>query len=415
MRWVAAALVLVLVPSPARAYSVLAHEAAIDASWDEAIQPLLKRRFPRATEEDLQRARSFAYGGSVIQDLGYYPFGSRFFSNLLHYTRSGDFVEALIRDAQTIDEFAFAVGALAHYANDNTGHPEAVNRAVPLIYPKLKAKFGDRVTYVQAPKQHVIVEFSFDVVQTAAGHYLPDSFQRFIGFHVATDLLDRAFRETYGLTLDEVFADKDRSIATYRYAVSQIVPSLTEAAWRDKQEEIARLTPGIDRGHFVFAYRRADFERDYGNDYDKPKFFARLLGIIYRIVPKVGPLKPLSFKAPTPAAEAMFEKSFADATQRFRAALADVVRASPRTDRRFEFRNTNFDTGQPVTRGQYALADETYDELLERWRSKKFAGLPRAMRSDILAFYRSGAPGPERGESSRERAEAILALERTPD
>jgi hypothetical protein len=404
-----AAVLILSVPCPVRAYSVLAHEAAIDASWNEAIQPLLKRRFPRATEDDLQRARSFAYGGSVIQDLGYYPFGSRFFSNLLHYTRSGDFVEALIRDAQTIDEFAFALGALAHYANDNTGHPEAVNRAVPLIYPKLKAKFGDRVTYVQAPKQHVIVEFSFDVVQTAAGRYLPDSFQRFIGFRVATELLDRAFRETYGLTLDEVFADKDRSIATYRYAVSQIVPSLTEAAWRDKQEEIARLAPGIDRSHFVFAYRRADFERDYGNDYEKPKFFARLLGVIYRIVPKIGPLKPLSFKAPTPEAEAMFAESFADATRRFRAALADLP------DRRFQFRNTNFDTGQPVTRGQYALADETYDELLERWRSKKFAGLPRAMRTDLLAFYRGVPAERVRVKVSRERSEAILALERTRD
>src|SRR6187397_944091 len=147
------ALILSL-PGRAQAYSVLAHEAAIDLAWDGSLRPLLLRRYPSTTPEGLERARSFAYGGSVIQDLGYYPFGNRFFSNLLHYTRSGDFVEALLRGAQDVDELAFALGALAHYANDNAGHPEAVNRAVPMIFPKLQAKFGDVVTYEQAKKQH---------------------------------------------------------------------------------------------------------------------------------------------------------------------------------------------------------------------------------------------------------------------
>src|SRR5215208_6208021 len=93
------------------AYSVLSHEANIDALWDSAIQPLLQRRFPRATRDDLLTARAYAYGGSVIQDLGYYPFGSHFFSNLLHYVRTGDFVEAMIRDAGDVNEYAFALGA----------------------------------------------------------------------------------------------------------------------------------------------------------------------------------------------------------------------------------------------------------------------------------------------------------------
>src|SRR4051812_46075827 len=193
LRMILLVLVVLTLPRTVHAYSVLAHEAAIDANWDTSIAPLLRRRFPRANTDALLRARSFAYGGSVIQDLGYYPFGSRFFSNLLHYARSGDFVEALLRDARDIDELAFAVGALAHYANDNTGHPEGVNRSVPLAYPKLRRKFGDRVTYVDAPKQHVIVEFSFDVVQASGGAYLPEAYQRFIGFRVASGLLQRAF------------------------------------------------------------------------------------------------------------------------------------------------------------------------------------------------------------------------------
>jgi len=188
-------------PKPGEGYSVLAHEANIDALWDSAIKTLLQARFPEATPEQLVQARAYAYGGCVIQDLGYYPFGSRFFSNLLHYVRSGDFVDALIRDAQDIDEYAFALGALGHYAADNSGHPLAVNRAVPLMYPKLKAEFGNTVTYVQSPKSHVLVEFSFDVVQVAAGAYAPEAYHGYIGFKVAKPALERAFLDTYGIEM----------------------------------------------------------------------------------------------------------------------------------------------------------------------------------------------------------------------
>ena len=218
---------LVVTASPLSAYSVLSHEATIDVTWDTLLQPLLKQRFPRASADDLVRARSFAYGGSVIQDLGYYPFGNKFFSNLVHYVRSGDFVEVLIREARTVDEFAFALGALAHYANDNSGHPEAVNLTVPIVFPKLRHRYGSTVTYAQAPRQHVVVEFSFDIVHAVGGAFLPDTYKRFIGFRVATPLLERAVRETYGLEMRNLFGDLDRSIATYRYAVSQIIPALT--------------------------------------------------------------------------------------------------------------------------------------------------------------------------------------------
>src|SRR5436309_9991192 len=117
---------------PAAAYSVLAHEANIDALWDNTLSKMLLARFPDATPEELLDARAYAYGGCVIQDLGYYPFGSHFFSNLLHYVRTGDFVNALIHGAENIDEYAFALGALGHYAADINGHPEATNRAVAL-------------------------------------------------------------------------------------------------------------------------------------------------------------------------------------------------------------------------------------------------------------------------------------------
>jgi len=382
----AVALVLAMA-SPLSAYSVLSHEATIDVTWDKVLEPLLKQRFPRASADDLLQARSFAYGGSVIQDLGYYPFGNKFFSNLVHYVRSGDFVEALLRDARDIDEFAFALGALAHYANDTSGHPEAINVTVPIVYPKLQRKYGDVVTYAQAPHQHVIVEFSFDIVHAVGGAFLPDTYKRFIGFRVATPLLERAVRETYGLEMRDLFGDLDRSISTYRYAVSQIIPTLTAAAWRDKHDEIVKLTPAIDRGAFVYSYPRAAYEQDYGRDYQRPGLFARFLGVLYRILPKIGPLKPLSFKAPTPEAAELFARSFRDATARFRTEVNALK------DRKFEIVNANFDTGRPSRFGDYSLADDTYRELLVQLSDQKFQGMPVALTRNIVAFYGDG-PGP---------------------
>ncbi len=379
--------VIVVTASPLSAYSVLSHEATIDVTWDKVLEPLLKQRFPRASADDLLRARAFAYGGSVIQDLGYYPFGNKFFSNLVHYVRSGDFVEALLRDARDVDEFAFALGALAHYANDTSGHPEAINVTVPIVYPKLQRKYGDVVTYAQAPHQHVIVEFSFDIVHAVGGAFLPDTYKRFIGFRVATPLLERAVRETYGLEMRDLFGDLDRSISTYRYAVSQIIPTLTAAAWRDKHDEIVKLTPAIDRNAFVFSYPRAAYEQDYGREYQRPGFFARVLGVLYRILPKIGPLKPLSFKAPTPEAAELFARSFRDATARFRTEVNDLK------DRQFEIANANFDTGRPSRFGDYSLADDTYGELLAQLSDQKFQGMPVALTRNIVAFYGDG-PGP---------------------
>src|SRR5579863_8012088 len=283
------------VPMPAFGYSVLAHEANIDALWDGTIKPMLQARFPGTTTDELLEARAYAYGGSVIQDLGYYPFGSHFFSNLLHYVRTGDFVEALIRDAQDIDEYAFALGALGHYTTDNSGHPLAVNRSVPLMYPKLKAQFGNTVTYVQSPKSHVLVEFSFDVVQVAAGAYAPEAYHSYIGFKVAKAALERAFRDTYGLEMKDLFFSEDLAIATYRHAVGTTIPEMTKVAWNKRHDQIATVTPGMKRETFVFNLSRKQYDREFGPDYAKPHGFARFLAVVYRLVPKVGPFRSLSF------------------------------------------------------------------------------------------------------------------------
>lgn len=392
-RALALALLIVLAPRPLRAYSVLAHEANVDALWDPAIAPLLRARFPRSTRQDLVDARAFAYGGSVIQDVGYYPFGSHFFSNLLHYVRSGDFVARLIADAHNVDELAFALGALAHYTADNTGHPEAVNRAVPLAYPKLRKKYGDRVTYAQAPANHVIVEFSFDVVQAAAGAYLPEAYHSFVGFKVANGLLERTFREIYGIDVTDAMGDEDLAFATYRYSVSQLIPEITRTAWKTKQEEIRKLTPSVDQNAFVYSYTKAQYEKEYGPEYRKPGFFARILAFLYRLLPKIGPLRPLSFQTPTPEAERLFEQSFKDTRARYAAAL-EAVRT-----RRLHLENTDFDTGQPSRVGEYALADQTYKELVKRLAKKH--DTPPALRGDIDRFYATSSGPASRGATGR--------------
>lgn len=384
-----------LAARPAHAYSVLAHEALVDAEWDAGIRPLLVARFPRATAADLADARGYAYGGSVIQDLGYYPFGVKFFSDLLHYVRSGDFVERMVADARTLDEYAFALGALAHYEADRTGHPEAINVALPIIFPKLKREFGDRVTYVQAPKEHVIVEFSFDVVETAAGKYGPEAYSRFLGFQVCDDLLARAFKEVYGLDMKEVLPDTGLSFGTYRFSVSQLIPAITKAAWRDQHEAIEKLVPGVERKSFVFSFPRKQYERTYGSHFTRPNWFARFLGFLYRLLPKIGPLKPLSFQTPTPHAETLFVDSLRDARARYRHSLEEVRGGT------LKLRNTDFDTGQPTRHGEYALADDTYAKLTERLATKKFRTAPRAMVADLLDFYQDAKLPSGKGKEER--------------
>jgi zinc dependent phospholipase C len=403
------AIVVLIAALPASrldAYSVLSHEANIDALWDSAIRPRLHERFPKATAEELAFARSYAYGGAVIQDLGYYPFGSHFFSNLLHYVRSGDFVETMIRDAQDLNEYAFAIGALAHYAADNLGHPIAVNRAVAITYPKLRAKYGDRVTYVESPKSHVLVEFSFDVVQVAAGAYAADAYHDFIGFHVATPLLERAFKEVYALDLKDLFMDEDLAIGTYRYAVSKAIPDITKAAARQKHDDIDAVTPSVKAQRVVFGFSRVEYEKEFGTKYRRPGFLARTLVFLYRLLPKIGPFKYMGFKPPTPETERLFLESFTQSRARLRQSI-EALGAG-----RLQLANTNFDTGRPIARGEYSLADETYEELLKRLTDAKFADASIALMRDLDHFFAGVGPeAPARAldRKSRRHVEHVAA------
>ena len=246
------------------AYAVLAHETIIDAAWDSHLRPLLLKRFPHTGPEELKEAHGYAYGGAIIQDMGYYPHGSHFVTDLMHYCRSGDFILALLRDSQNVNEYAFALGALSHYAADNDGHRLGTNRAVPILYPRLQKKYGTFVTFEEDPLAHVKTEFGFDVLEVAKGRYAPDAYRDFIGFGVAQRQLDQAFQEIYGLELRKVLKDEENAIGSYRRGVSKQIPKATRIAWALKKDEIQNDQPGITKRRFLYNLSRTSYEKAVG-------------------------------------------------------------------------------------------------------------------------------------------------------
>jgi hypothetical protein len=256
-------LVLLLCSGGLSAYSVLTHEEIVDLLWADEIRPLLLKRFPELTDDQIKQAHAYAYGGAVIQDLGYYPFGSREFSDLVHYVRSGDFVRELIFQSQDVNEYAFALGALSHYTSDIAGHP-AVNQAVAIEYPKLRAKFGKSVRYAQDKTAHLKTEFGFDTVQVAKNRYASQQYHDFIGFQVSKLLLERVFPVVYGLELKDVLTLEDLAVGSYRFAVSRLIPHMTRVALQTHEKELMRETPNFARKKFLYRLSRSGYEKRVG-------------------------------------------------------------------------------------------------------------------------------------------------------
>jgi hypothetical protein len=400
VRHLAAVLLILGLSVPLRAYSVLTHEAIVDQNWPNGIKPLLLARFPETTDEQLKEARAYTYGGAILQDMGYYPFGSKLFSDLLHYVRSGDYIMALLRDSQDVNEYAFALGALAHYAADNAGHPIAVNRAVPMMYPKLRNKFGQDVTYEDNPAAHLRTEFGFDVIEVARGKYASESYHDFIGFKVSKPVMERAFEDTYSIPLKSLFKDLDLALGTFRFTVSQVIPEMTKAAWSAKKKQIQELEAGMSRQKFVYRISRASYNKEWDTKYERPGFRARFLAFLFRIIPKIGPFKALAFRVPTPEVEKIFITSFDDTKEHYRLLLVEVKEG------RLQLQNENFDIGRPTVRGEYKMADESYSKLLDRLDKVTVSA---ELRSNVLAFYRD-SDGPE---SPKARA-VLSSLRETP-
>src|SRR5882762_2237802 len=305
IRVVAIFLVMLLCTDVSFAYSVLTHEQIVDLLWTDELRPLLLKRFPALTEDQLKEAHGYAYGGAVIQDLGYYPFGSVEFSNLVHYVRSGDFVRELILQSQDANEYAFALGALAHYASDIAGHP-AVNQAVSIQYPKLRAKYGNSVRYAQDHTAHLKTEFGFDMVQVAKNRYASQQYHDFIGFQVSKPLLERTFPIVYGVELKEVLTHEDLAVGSYRFAISRMIPEMTKIALRTHKKDMMKETPNFAKRKFLYRLSRSDYEKEWGKDYKKDGFKTRLFAILLRYMPKIGPFKALAFNTPTAQTEDMY-------------------------------------------------------------------------------------------------------------
>jgi len=384
--------ILLLIPLRLQAYSVLTHEAIIDSVWKDSIEKVLLKRFPRATAQDLQQARAYAYGGCIMQDMGYYPMGSHLFTDLTHYVRSAHFVQAMLRDAHDINEYAFALGALAHYVADNTGHPAAINKSVPILYPKVRKKFGDYVTYGDDPTSHIKTEFAFDVLQAARGRYASQAYHDYIGFEVSKPILERAFRETYALELDDVFVALDAAIASYRKSVSKTIPKATKVAWELKKDDILKSMPGATPESFVYNYR-------------KPGLGTKFLAAVIRIVPKVGPLKAMAFHPPTPDTEKLFLESFDATVNRYRQLLTAEQAG------RLRISDQNFDLGEPPKAGTYKLTDETYAKLVEHLSERDFEGVSPELRNDILSFYRDRNAPIETKQHSKQWQKLVEVLD----
>jgi Zinc dependent phospholipase C len=413
MRRVAALLLgfLFVVPAPTPAYSVLTHEAIIDVLWDSHIRPMLLNRFPNATADDLVKAHAYAYGGSIIQDMGYYPHGSKFFSDLTHYFRSGDFIISLLNNASDINEYAFALGALSHYAADNEGHAFATNMVVPLLYPQLKKKYGPVVTYEDDPLAHIKTEFAFDVLQVAKGRYAPDSYHNFVGFQVALSPLEKAFADTYGFQLKTISKDDAKAANSYRYSVSTLIPRAVRVAWSLKQDEIKRDIPGMTRKKFLYNISRSSYEKQWGRDYQRPTPGDKFIAFLIRILPKIGPLRILTFRTPTPEAEKLFESSFNKAVDRYRVLLDEVDQG------RLVLPNDNLDVGGVTLRGQYKLNDKTCGQLLQRLSQQQMASIDPNLKNQLLTFFAEKDPSqhPKKRDKSAEKINRqIKALQELP-
>ncbi len=387
--------------SPGRAYSVLTHEQIVDLAWEDHIQPLLLKRYPQSTPQDLRRAHAFAYGGSLVQDMGYYPFGNKFFSDLVHYVRTGDFVEALLRDSSDVNEYAFALGALAHYSSDNVGHP-TINRVTAIEFPKLRAKFGDEVTYADDHKAHIRTEFGFDMVQVAKNRYTSDRYHDFIGFEIAKPLLERAFQETYGLQPKDVLGDEDLAIGSFRRAVSKFIPAMTRVALLNKRADWVGESKTSNRKKFLYHVSRSNYEKEWGKGYRRPGIGSRILAFFLRHIPKVGPATALDFKVPSQRTEDMYIKSVDETIDNYNGLLREAAHND------LKLQETDCDTGRPTAPGEYSLTDATYAKLLDELSKHEFKQITPQLRDNILAFYANAPQTKMRREKSWKRAEREL-------
>lgn len=374
-------LILLLVSSrPAGGYALLTHEELIDLVWADSIQPLLLHRYPNLTPAQLRDAHAYAYGGCLIQDLGYYPFGKPRFSYLLHYVRTGDFIRALFHESKDVNDVAFSIGALSHYLGDTIGHPQAVNIAVGKSFPKLAAKYGPNVNYAEGEHQHVRAEFAFDINDITKNRLAPERYLNRIGFAVPIPLLTRAFYDTYGLDLAKVVRHDHPNLRGYRFAVRTLLPRV---AYAESLLYGSRMppdvpSPALDQFNQQIATLSA---ANKWNAYRKSRGIGtHLLAALIFILPKVGALSDLSLRGPTPSAEQDYVNSLMH--------TVDVLRQTvARATKEDGLPNLDLDTGLKVFPGTYSLEDYTYAALLHQMTREPDSPIPFGIKRDLLTYF----------------------------
>ena len=342
--------------------------------------------------------------------MGYYPFGKQFFSNLTHYVRSGDFIAWLFRNAKTIDEYAFAMGALSHYLGDSIGHADAINPATALAFPRRGRKYGPVVTYDQSPHGHIRTEFAFDVQEMANAEFAPPSYLRFIGLKVPRKFLEQAFINNYGFDIHEVLGRARPALRSYRTSVRTFIPSFAEAEVVLHGSKFP-APPDEDETYrkFIEQVARTNYERKWSHPYGGPGFKAHLLAVVVFLVPKVGGASDLAIKIPTTQTQDWYWTSVNRAVDEFRKALRVLASEA---DGPPSLTNIDLDTGDRVKLGDYRRADQTYKQLLDRLTSKPEQVIPRTLKQNIIDYY-AAAQGFGSEKHIRERLKVLAGMKIT--
>ena len=390
--WLAIAAILFASSVPGSAYSVLTHEQLIDLSWESTIVPLLRDRFSAITADELKSAHAYAYGGCAIQDLGYYPFGNELFSDLTHYVRTGDFVKSLFRNAHTPDELAFAIGALSHYLGDSIGHSFAVNRSVPMNFPKLRAKYGPSVNYAQNRHAHVQTEFAFEISQISKHREPPSAYLRSIGLKIPRTQLATAFYETYGLQIAQVDANYQKAVRTYGFGVRKFIPDVAyaEAVLHHRRFPADATDPAVD----TYNRRISALSLESGWDHyrKRPGFGTYMLAGTIVVLPKLGPLKMLSIKGPDAGTELLYIRSVMLCTAGLavrsrQLALTEAAADQDNNEASAIVPDRDLDTGATVKPGGYSLTDKTYERLLHELVKTPERPVPARLKQNIFKYY----------------------------
>ena len=396
---------LLTYPATSEAFSVLAHQAIVDQAWKDTLVPLIRKRFPDTSEQDLAEARGYARGGSHLPDLGYFPLGNHLFTDLLHYVRTGDFVSRLVAEAGSAQEYAFALGVMAHYEADAIGHPLATNLAVPIIYPDLEAKFGDSVTYAQDSSSHLQTEFRFDVLQVAHRGEVPELYEHSVEFQVPKEFLDRVFKETYGLGLTDLFENFDAALVTYRWGFRVLIDEGTGIAWQLYRSDIETLEPGMIRKNFMPTMSRDDFQQQFGKAFLEPGYFARFIGVVGNLFPNVGPFARLPYKPLPENVRVLYFGAFHKASEQYHRELAKAA------SHQLELPNLTLDTGLPERAGAYPPGDKTYAELLRLHEKDHFARVPKALADDLQKHFKDRDAALKNIDDEKDQRETSSALD----